>query len=285
MVGVAPPAPNLDPGAHAAGLARQRGTRFLGPASFRLRARDASERESGRAASTEGTDTTMTTQKAFKQRVRARSARTGETYTAARAQLIRKADASGGATPTPIDTRLLAGVSEEAMLDRTGRQLADWFVILDARDAAALTHTEIARWLVSEHAVEGWWSQTITVAYERARGRRVLHQTAAGFSVGVTRTIAATPDAVTAAFRDPERRPAWFPDARLDVHAGYTGKRGRYDWTAPVSKVWVDQAPKPDGRTTVTVTHERLPDAGTVAVMKERWRAALDRLKAMLESS
>lgn len=227
----------------------------------------------------------MTTQKAFKQRVRARAARTGESYTAARAQLIRKADASGVPTPAPVDTRLLAGVSDEAMLDRTGRPLSDWFQLLDARDVAALTHTEIARWLGSEHGVDGWWSQTITVAYERARGRRVLHQTAAGFSVGVTRTLAATPEAVTAAFRDPGRRADWFPDAALEVRASYTGKRGRYDWTDPTSKVWVDQAPRPDGRTTVTVTHERLPDADTAAVMKVRWRAALDRLRAVLERS
>ena len=225
----------------------------------------------------------MTTQKAFKQRVRARAARTGESYTAARAQLIRKADAPSVPTPTPIDTKLLAGVSAEAMLERTGRPLAEWFDLLDASGADARTHTEIARWLVADHGVDGWWSQSITVAYERARGRRVLHQTAAGFSVGVTRTVAATPDAVNAAFRDPERRATWFPDARLEVHAGYAGKRGRYDWTDPPSKVWVDLVPKGDDRTTVTVTHERLPDATAVAAMKQRWREALDRLKAGFE--
>ena len=227
----------------------------------------------------------MTTQKAFKQRVRARAARTGESYTAARAQLIRKADAPSAPTPTPIDTKLLAGVSAEAMLERTGRPLAEWFDLLDAWGADARTHTEIARWLVADHGVDGWWSQSITVAYERARGRRVLHQTAAGFSVGVTRTVAATPDAVTAAFRDPERRATWFPDARLEVHEGYAGKRGRYDWTDPPSKVWVDLVPKSDDRTTVTVTHERLPDGNAVAAMKERWREALDRLKASFESA
>lgn len=226
----------------------------------------------------------MTTQKAFKQRVRARAARTGESYTAARAQLIRKADAPSAPTPTTIDTKLLAGVSEEAMLERTGRPLAEWFDLLDAWGADSRTHTEIARWLVADHGVDGWWSQTVTVAYERARGRRVLHQTAAGFSVGVTRTVAATPEEVTAAFRDPQRLAAWFPDARLEVHAGYAGKRGRYDWTDPPSKVWVDQVAKAGGRTTVTVTHERLPDADAVATMKERWREALDRLRTLLEA-
>lgn len=226
----------------------------------------------------------MTTQKLFKQRVRARAARTGESYTAARAQLIRKADASGAPPPAPLDTKLLAGVSEEAMIERTGRPLADWFDLLDGWGAASHTHTEIARRLVADHGIGGWWSQTVTVAYERARGRRVLHQTAAGFSVGVTRTVASTAGAVSAAFRDPEQRAAWFLDAPLEVRAGYNGKRGRYDWTDPASKVWVDLAAKGDGRTTVTVTHERLPDADTAAAMKERWREALDRLKAALEA-
>ena len=222
----------------------------------------------------------MTTQKAFKQRVRSRAARTGESYTAARAQLILRADSSNAPTPTPIDTKLLAGVSEAAMTERTGRSLADWFDLLDGWGAADRTHTEIARWLAAEHDVDGWWSQTVTVGYERARGRRVLHQTAAGFSVGVTRTVAASPEAVTEAFRDPGRRATWFPDAPLEVRAGYTGKRGRYDWTDPPSKVWVDLVDKGDGRTTVTVTHERLPDGQAVAAMKELWREALDRLKS-----
>jgi uncharacterized protein YndB with AHSA1/START domain len=282
MVDPAPPAPNLDSGAHAAGLARQRGTRFLGPASFAfVRGAPRSVSPVCRVDRTDE-ERTMTTQKTFKQRVRARATRTGESYTAARAQLIRKADASAS-TPAPIDTKLLAGVSEEAMLERSGRPLAEWFDLLDGWGAGSRTHAEIARWLVADHGVDGWWSQTVTVAYERARGRRVLHQTAAGFSVGVTRTVAATADTVTAAFREPEQRAAWFPDAPLEVHAGYSGRRGRYDWTDPASKVWVDLVAKGDGRTTVTVTHERLPDADTAAAMKERWRGALDRLKAALE--
>lgn len=226
----------------------------------------------------------MTTKKAFKRRVRARAARTGESYTAARAQLIRRADASGSPTPAPIDTKLLAGVSEEAMLERTGRSLADWFALLDAWGAEERTHTEIARWLVAEHGVEGWWSQTVTVGYERARGRRVLHQTAGGFSIGVTRTVAAAADEVTASFREPDRRATWFPGAPLAVKAGYTGRRGRFDWTDPPSKVWLDLVPRDGGRTTLTVTHERLPDADAAAVMKDRWREALDRLKATLEA-
>jgi uncharacterized protein YndB with AHSA1/START domain len=222
----------------------------------------------------------MTTQKTFKRRVRARAAKTGESYTAARRHLVARPEAPEAALT--LDTKALAGVSEEALVERTGRPLAGWFEALDGWPADDRSHTEIARWLVGEHGVEGWWSQTITVAYERSRGRRVLHQTAAGFSVGATRTVAATPDEVRAMFADPRRRARWLSDAPLEVRAAYRGPRGRYDWADPASKVWVDLVPKDDGRTTVTVTHEKLPDANAAAAMKEMWRGALVRLRDIL---
>lgn len=233
----------------------------------------------------------MTTQKTFKQRVRARAAKTGESYTAARAQLIgrgragERAPGAPGAPDSasvPLDTMALAGVSAETMVDRTGRPLEDWFAVLDAWGAGERTHTDIARWLRTEHGVDGWWSQTVTVAYERARGRRVLHQTAAGFSVGVTRTVDGTHAEVTAMFDDPARRATWHPGAPLEVNAGYRGRRGRYDWSNPPSKVWVDVVARGEARATVTVTHEGLPDADAAEAMKVAWRDALDRLRGVL---
>ena len=233
----------------------------------------------------------MTTQKTFKRRVRARAAKTGESYATARGQLLhradaaRKPDAAGAPSPTPIDTLALSGVSEEAMLTRTGRSLPEWFAMLDSWGAADRTHTEIARWLRDVHGVDGWWSQSVTVGYERANGRRVLHQTAAGFSVGVTRTVAAPEATVRAMMADAVRRASWLPDAPIQAHDAYQGPRGRYDWTDPPSKVWVDLVPKGNGKTSVTVTHEGLPDADATAAMKEKWRAALDRLKAVLAAA
>jgi len=222
----------------------------------------------------------MTTQKTFKRRVRARAAKTGESYTTARGQLLHRSDAAR--EPAPIDTLALAGVSSEAMETRTGRSLADWFAILESWGAADRTHTEIARWLREEQGVDGWWSQSVTVGYERAHGRRVLHQTAAGFSVGVTRTVPAPESTVRAMFADSARRATWLAGAPIERRAGYRGPRGRYEWTDPPSKVWVDLASKGDAKTAVTVTHEGLPDADAAAAMKVAWRAALDRLKAVL---
>jgi hypothetical protein len=42
-------------------------------------------------------------------------------------------------------------------------------------------HAEIARWLVTEHEVDSWWAQSVTVGYEQARGMRAPGQQSDGY--------------------------------------------------------------------------------------------------------
>jgi hypothetical protein len=51
-------------------------------------------------------------------------------------------------------------------------------------------HTEIARLITSVGKADGWWAQTITMAYEQHIGRRLPGQRADGrFSASVSRTL------------------------------------------------------------------------------------------------
>jgi uncharacterized protein YndB with AHSA1/START domain len=260
------------------------------------------------AAPTEKDAETMPIQKVFKQRVRARMTKTGESYTAARRQLLLKAaDTEPGpppeettattptATPTasaaedqglvpapasvPIDAPLVA---DAAMIRATGKGHAEWFAILDAWGATDHTHTEIARWLSETQGTPGWWVQNITVSYERARGMRARHQMANGFSISVTRTVDVGPDVVLTAFTDAAVRATWLP---WPMRQRPTRARNvaRFDWDEPPSRVVVSWTPKGDSRTTVTVGHEQLPDADAGEQYKDHWREWLGALKAVLE--
>ncbi len=236
----------------------------------------------------------MPTQKTFKHRVRTRMTKTGESYTAARRQLLGKADppATGAAAApdpkvdpaevVPDDAR---GVSDASMIRATGHDHAEWFRRLDAWGATTHTHTEIARWLSETEGVPGWWTQSITVAYERARGMRARHEMADGYSVSVTRTIAAVPATVLEAFTDIGRRAAWLPGAPLTPRPTRAKLTARFDWADPASRLVVTIAAKDDGRSLLAVAHERLPDAATGERMKRDWRAWLDGLKALLEAA
>jgi hypothetical protein len=111
-------------------------------------------------------------QKDFKRLVRARMKKTGEAYTAARLQLVSKSD------PSP-DYAERAGMSDGSVRKRTGRAWAEWVRVLDAAGAAQKPHREIAAY-VSSLGTPGWWSQMVTVGYERIRGLREKGQRRSG---------------------------------------------------------------------------------------------------------
>lgn len=132
----------------------------------------------------------MTKQRSFKRRVRDRMNKTHESYTAARRQLLDKMtddeptdETSPNPTPDAGDDanshevqQVWSGVSARIVQQRTGRDWDEWFALLDAREATTHKHPEVAGWLVTEHGVDGWWAQSITVGYEQARGLRVVGQ-------------------------------------------------------------------------------------------------------------
>jgi hypothetical protein len=86
-------------------------------------------------------------------------------------------------------------MDDAPVLTATGRAWSDWFELLDERDAQALTHKEIARMLRDEFGVPAWWSQTVTVEYERYIGRREPGQRLSGdFATTVSKTLPGTMD-------------------------------------------------------------------------------------------
>jgi hypothetical protein len=97
----------------------------------------------------------MTKQRSFKSLVRARMAKTGESYTTARRHLLAKVEPAPTAAPA-TQARMTQKVSDSALRERTGRGWQEWFALLDAWGATEHNHTEIARWLVTEHRVDNW---------------------------------------------------------------------------------------------------------------------------------
>jgi hypothetical protein len=241
----------------------------------------------------------MTEAKKLKQAIRARSAKTGESYTAARMQVLKargkrqpQRTAPAAVTP-PRPAATMSGLSDKAVLAKTGHGFAHWFAVLDTFGVAAKGHTAAARHLALEHGVPGWHAQGITVAYERAHGLRAVNQASSGFQVSVSRMVPADIDAALSALRGPVRK-KWLAGAdpalrrALDaaLAAGNTGvvrgtkrARARYKWDG--TNVELVFEPRATG-TSVVAANTRLRDAAQVAERRLQWRVALDALKAYL---
>lgn len=217
----------------------------------------------------------MTENKSLKRRVRERMSKTGERYTAARRHIVAK-PASDTAPPHPAPIEPLHGP--------TNRALPEWFALLDDWGARDRSHTDIARWLGEQHEVPPWWTQDITVRYERHIGRRVLGQRGSTFSATGTKTIGVAPDVARAAWTDERVRARWLPDVRLSQRPNRVRVAARFDVNDGEGRVVVSFDPKAESRTLVAIEHEKLPDQESAQRWSAFWRERLRVLKELLEA-
>ena len=219
----------------------------------------------------------MTRQKSFKRLVRARMAKTGESYTAARSRLLAADEQK--ATEGPA-----LSVSDAVIRERTGRGWEEWFDLLDAWGAAERPTAQVRRWVTEEHGIEGWGAAAVTVTYARARGLRAVGEHADGFTVTASKTVAVAAERAYDAFVDATLRERWLPGAELRERTATRPRSARFDWGGGPSRVVVGFHAKGEGRTAVSLQHERLPDGAEAERMKAYWRVRVAALKELLEA-
>jgi len=224
----------------------------------------------------------MPTQKDFKRIVRARMAKTGESYTTARSTLLAKVALNAAPKAVAPKPRWpeLAGMSDEAVQAKTGQTWAQWVTALDSQQAWQWTHRDIARHL-GEHydAVSPWWAQTVTVGYERIRGLRDVGQRRGGsYDANKTRTFGVDVETLYRMFADARRRRRWLPDGFSKIRTSKVNTSMRLDWDdgTRVMLYFTDKGPN---KSSVSIQHTMFPDKAAASSAKEAWHVRLDTLR------
>ena len=240
----------------------------------------------------------MPRQKDLKRLVRARMEKTGEAYTAARAQVLRKsrttkrpAGAAGAAPaapttvthPEPKDYAAIAGMSDAAIREKTGCDWATWVQALDYARAYELSHREIAKLVKERYDTPSWWTQMVTVGYERIKGLRARGQRRSGeFTMNRSRTFGVDVETLYDAWADGRRRRRWTGETGVKVRTATAPKSMRLqlpDGAIVVVGFW----PKGSGKSAVAIEQARLPDRDTADRVKQRWSERLEALREELE--
>jgi hypothetical protein len=199
------------------------------------------------------------------------------------------ASPTAASTPTaapahaPAMSARYGGVSDAAVQARTGRTWSEWIAALDRAGAHAMNHTEIATHLHDKENVPDWWAQMVAVGYEQAKGLRRPHETAEGFQVTASRTIAVPIAELFAAWSEEATRATWLGRPAMTISKMTPPKSIRIRWNDD-SRVVVMFTARGDRRSQVAVDHSRLANAQDVPRLKAYWGAALDRLRVKLEA-
>ena len=216
----------------------------------------------------------MTVAKDLKRIVRSRMKKTGESYTAARLQVVKKKE-----EPKP-DYAALSGMSDASVKKNTGRDWAEWVEILDRAGAASMKHPDIARH-VSSLGVRDWWTQSVTVGYERIRGLRAIGQRRSGqWEANKSRTFAVSVDTLFAAFTSPAKRKKWLGE-KITIRSTNPPKAIYITWPDG-SSVAVGFTPKGNAKSSVAIQHGKLASKEDADRMKVLWSERFDALAEIL---
>ena len=210
----------------------------------------------------------MTEQKTFKRSIRARMEKTGESYAAARRELLAKAEreangATSRAMKRPSQRRRSSG--EPGSARASGSRSSMHGVEPSGRTR------EIAGQLPEVHDIEGWWAQSLTVMYETGArdagqgpaGQRPVRgdrfEDGCGASRGAVRRLLRRGQATR-----------WLPDGGLSERTQRPPKGARFDWEDGTTRVVGRFDRKGDGgdKSVVALAHERIPDAESLEEMK-----------------
>lgn len=237
----------------------------------------------------------MPRNKDLKRLVRARMKKTGEAYTAARAHIKktprRKTLSVASVTPSramttpelkPSGYASLAGMSDATIKEKTGCTWERWVYALDRRGAEKMSHGEIARIVNEKYKVDGWWSQTVTVGYERIKGLRARGQRLDGtFEASKSRTFNVPVTTLFDAWAKPAVRRRWLDGQTVKVRTATAPKSMRLDWTdGGIIAVWFTSKGK--SKSSVGLAHTKLPDREAAERLKQHWTERLDALGEVL---
>jgi len=235
----------------------------------------------------------MTTNKDLKRLVRTRMKKTGEAYTAARAQITKDsrtkapvaragASTAPGKAPGPKDYAALAGMSDAVIKEKTGCTWEKWVKSLDYHGAATMAHRDIAELVHEKYKVADWWTQTVTVGYERIKGLRARGQRRDGsYEASKSRTFDVPVKTLFDAWADSRTRRRWLNETGVKVRTATSPKSMRIGWSDG-SIISVYFLEKGKGKSSVAVQHTKLPDRAKADDLKRYWSKKLDTLAEVI---
>src|SRR6185436_2189906 len=184
--------------------------------------------------------------------------------------------------PAARDTSHMAkdytpSMSDDAVKAKTGKDWKAWFALMDKAGAKKLTHADIASLLSETYKVPAWWSQMVTVEYERSRGLRVKFQKADGFSMSGSKTLPIDLAKLYRAVSDSKLRARWFPTGKYEVTSTTDLKYFRAKWEGD-TRLEINTYAKGEGKAQITIQQSRFTTEKAMEAMRGAWKKAIERL-------
>ncbi len=171
--------------------------------------------------------------------------------------------------------------SDMAVKVKTGRDWQEWCRLLDAEGAEKLAHQQIVGIVRDKYSGGRWWSQMVTVGYERLRGLRTEGQGRDGhFNASISKTLPVGGSTAHEFFTGDEKRRFWLEE-EVVIKTARSPKSARMSWLDGTSvNVWITA--KGASKCSVGLEHRGLTTKEAACDAKKYWKRALERLATLV---
>jgi uncharacterized protein YdhG (YjbR/CyaY superfamily) len=182
----------------------------------------------------------------------------------------------------PARQKINYSLTDKAVETATGKGWNEWFTILGQKTDDSFSHKDIAKLLMDQYQVDGWWAQSITVEYERHLGKRQVGQVKDGtFQTAVSKTLPGDLDQVFSlwlnAVRDVKEFNSILPAGEPSISKTEKWRYWRVD-LADGSKVTITVGKKSEEKSILTFSNEKLNNQDAIEQWKEFWKDYIKKL-------
>jgi hypothetical protein len=154
--------------------------------------------------------------------------------------------------------------------------------VLDTVGAHDWPHGKITKYVHETYGVSDWWTQTVTVGYERIKGLRAIGQRRGGaYEASKSKVFAVPLGRLYRAFNDARTRRRWLGGVKFTVRTAIPEKSMRVTWPdgTSVELYFIVKGP---AKSQVAVQHVKLADKASADRMKAFWAERLGALEAII---
>lgn len=172
---------------------------------------------------------------------------------------------------------------DETLRNQTGKDWQEWKAALETWGAAEKSYPEIMNYLAQEFGYNQWWSEGITVGYERMIARRASgHMNVGSHSASVTKAINANINRVHTALVVELTRLQWLDRSIVRLRTSLAPKSATFDDHEANVIIAFNLSDEGDERTLVQVAATKLPTKESGDTWKAAWGPRLEKLAEYL---
>jgi hypothetical protein len=183
-----------------------------------------------------------------------------------------------------LTSKLDKRINDSVLLEKTGKNLEEWFQFMDRFTSMGLNEKELSRLIHENFKINLWWQNAVISAYVTQKKNKLASESADEIKIVNSIELLHPLSTLYNLWSDYKLRNTWFPSVSYTVVRENPKKLIQLLWSDSVSIVNIKFSKIDKSKSQVEIIHYNLPDQKVAGEMELYWKRVLETLKESISS-